>query len=209
MEKYYNQDKIEVGIDEAGRGCLAGPVFVGAVILPKDFEEEDAELISSIRDSKKLSRKKRAILKNFIESVAIDFSVSFKDNDFIDKHNILNSTHKCMHDAISTLNVVPELILVDGNSFKPYYNNEELIDNVCIIGGDDKYLPIACASILAKEYHDEYVENIMIKDNNEEKYGWESNMCYGTEKHIKGIKNYGLTKFHRKSFGICKNYIQK
>ena len=112
MEKYYSQDKIEVGIDEAGRGCLAGPVFVGAVILPKEFEEEDEDLIYSIRDSKKLSRKKRAILKGFIESIAIDYSVAYKTNDYIDNFNILNSTHKCMHDAVSTLNVVPELSLI-------------------------------------------------------------------------------------------------
>jgi ribonuclease HII len=207
MLKYYNSEKIEVGIDEAGRGCLAGPVFTGAVILPKDFEEEDEDLISQIKDSKKLSRKKRAILKKFIQDIAIDYNVSYKDNNYIDKHNILKSTHDCMHQSIRDLNIVPELILVDGNSFKPYYNDEELIENICIIGGDNKYLPIACASILAKEYHDEYIEYLLENDSNLEVYGWDSNMCYGTEKHIEGIKTNGLSQYHRKSFGICKDYL--
>ena len=107
MQKYYTNDKIEVGIDEAGRGCLAGPVFTGAVILPKDFEDEDEDLICQIKDSKKLSRKKRHILRNFIESIALDYSVTSKDNNFIDKNNILNSTLFSMHDAISELNIVP------------------------------------------------------------------------------------------------------
>ena len=206
MLKYYNSEKIEVGIDEAGRGCLAGPVVTGAVILPKEFEEEDTYLISQIKDSKKISRKKRSILKNFIEDIAIDFNVSFKDNNYIDKHNILKSTHDCMHESIKNLNIIPELILVDGNYFKPYYNDEELIDNICIIGGDNKYLSIACASILAKEYHDEYIKKLLEKDNNLNVYSWDSNMCYGTEKHIKGIKENGISKYHRKSFGICKNF---
>ena len=209
MKKFYNSQKIEVGIDEAGRGCLSGPVFTGAVILPKEFEKEDEQLISQIKDSKKLSRKKRAMLKDFIESIAIDFSVTFKDNNYIDKHNILKSTHDCMHQSIKNLNVIPELILVDGNSFKTYYHDEELIENICIIGGDNKYLSIACASILAKEYHDEYIENLLKQDNTLEIYGWDSNMCYGTQKHIEGIKTYGLSKYHRKSFGICKDYIKK
>lgn len=207
MLKYFNSEKIEVGIDEAGRGCLAGPVFTGAVILPKEFEHEDEDLISQIKDSKKLSRKKRAILRSFIESIAIDYNVSYKDNNYIDKHNILKSTHDCMHESVKNLNIIPELILVDGNYFKPYYNDEELIENVCIIGGDNKYLPIACASILAKEYHDEYIEKILADDNNLNVYGWDSNMCYGTEKHIQGIKTNGLTKYHRKSFGICKDFV--
>ena len=206
MEKFYSKDKIEVGIDEAGRGCLAGPVFTGAVILPKDFEEEDEDLISQIKDSKKLSRKKRHILRNFIESIALDYAVSYKDNNFIDKNNILKSTLLCMHDSVSKLNIVPELILVDGNTFKPYYHNDELIENICVIGGDDKYLPIACASILAKEYHDDYIKNIIESDEKYTNYGWDTNMCYGTEKHLKGIREYGITKYHRKSFGICSKY---
>ena len=206
MQKFYSEDKIEVGIDEAGRGCLAGPVFTGAVILPKDFEDEDEDLIYQIRDSKKVSRKKRHILRNFIESIALDYSVCYKDNNFIDKNNILKSTMLCMHDSISKLNIVPELILVDGNTFRPYYHNGELIENICVIGGDDKYLPIACASILAKEYHDDYIKNLIESDEKYTHYGWDTNMCYGTEKHLNGIKEYGLTEYHRKSFGICSKY---
>ena len=207
MLKYYNSEKIEVGIDEAGRGCLAGPVFTGAVILPKEFEKEDEDLIYQIKDSKKLSKKKRHMLRNFIESIAIDYSVTYKDNIFIDKNNILNSTLLSMHDAISQLNIVPELILVDGNSFKPYYYNNELIENICVIGGDDKYLPIACASILAKEYHDDYIKNLIESDSKYLNYGWDTNMCYGTEKHLQGIREYGITDYHRKSFGICSKYV--
>ena len=207
MEKYYTTDKIEVGIDEAGRGCLAGPVFTGAVILPKDFEEEDADLIYQIKDSKKLSKKKRHMLRGFIESIALDYAVTYKDNNFIDENNILNSTLISMHDSISMLNIVPELILVDGNTFRPYYNGEQLIDNICIIGGDDKYLPIACASILAKEYHDDYIKNLIENNDHFLNYGWDTNMSYGTEKHIKGIIEYGITEYHRKSFGICSKYI--
>ena len=207
MEKYYTTDKIEVGIDEAGRGCLAGPVFTGAVILPKDFEEEDADLIYQIKDSKKLSKKKRHMLRGFIESIALDYSVTSKDNYFIDQHNILNSTLISMHDSISKLNIVPELILVDGNTFRPYYSGEQLIDHICIIGGDDKYLPIACASILAKEYHDDYIKNLIENNDQFLNYGWDTNMCYGTEKHINGIIEHGITEYHRKSFGICSKYI--
>ena len=191
MEKYYS-DKLEVGIDEVARGCLAGPVFVAAVIWPKDLE---CEIQNEIKDSKKLSRKKRKYLREY------------KDNNYIDKFNILNSTHKAMHEALNNLNITLELILVDGNSFKPYYQNNELIENVCIIEGDNKYLPIACASILAKEYHDEYIKNLVSNDSSLEVYDWENNMCYGTKKHIEAISNHGLTKYHRKTFGICSSYI--
>ena len=209
MNKFFSKDKVEVGIDEAGRGCLAGPVFTAAVILPKEFDDELHELINQIKDSKKLSRKKRFILRELIENIAIDYSVTFKDNNYIDKHNILKSTQDSMHQSISKLNITPDLLLVDGNYFKPYYNNNELIDNVCIIGGDDKYLPIACASILAKEYHDDYIKNLILKNKNLSIYGWEKNMCYGTAIHINSIKEYGISCYHRKSFGICKDYLNK
>ena len=202
MKKYYS-DKLEVGIDEVARGCLAGPVFVAAVIWPKDLE---CEIQNEIKDSKKLSRKKRKYLREYIEENAIGFSVAYKDNNYIDKFNILNSTHKAMHEALNNLNITPELILVDGNSFKPYYQNNELIENVCIIEGDNNYLSIACASILAKEYHDEYIKNLVKSDSSLEVYDWENNMCYGTKKHIEAISNYGLTKYHRKTFGICSSF---
>ena len=211
MEKFYNSVKIEVGIDEAGRGCLAGPVFTGAVILPKEFSEEEQYYIDQIRDSKKLSRAKRAMLREFIENIALDYSVTYKDNEYIDKHNILKSTQDSMHCAIKSLNIEPELILVDGNIFNSYYNEEnDLIEHITFIGGDDKYLPIACASILAKEYHDEYIENIIknSKNPNINEYGWSTNMCYGTKIHIDAIKKYGVTEYHRKTFGICKDNLK-
>ena len=202
MEKYYS-DKLEVGIDEVARGCLAGPVFTAAVIWPKDL---DCEIQKQIKDSKKLSRKKRNILREYIEYNAIDFAVSYKDNTIIDNYNILNATHMSMHDTLDKLNVIPELILVDGNSFKPYYHNNDIIDHTCIIEGDNKYLPIACASILAKEYHDDYIKKLVECDEALKKYDWVNNMCYGTKKHIDAIKEYGITKYHRKTFGICNKF---
>jgi ribonuclease HII len=202
MKKYYS-DKLEVGIDEVARGCLAGPVFTAAVIWPKDL---DCNIQNQIKDSKKLSRKKRHILREYIECNAIDFAVSFKDNTIIDNYNILNATHMSMHDTLDKLNVVPELILVDGNSFKPYYYNNDIIDHTCIIEGDNKYLPIACASILAKEYHDDYIKKLIDDEEQLKKYDWENNMCYGTKKHIDAIKKYGISKYHRKTFGICSKF---
>ena len=202
MEKYYS-DKLEVGIDEVARGCLAGPVFTAAVIWPKDL---DCEIQNQIKDSKKLSRKKRHILRDYIECNAIDFAVSFKDNTIIDHYNILNATHMSMHETLDKLNVVPEFILVDGNSFKPYYYNNDVIEHTCIIEGDNKYLPIACASILAKEYHDEYIKKLVDSNEQLKKYDWENNMCYGTKKHIDAIKEYGISKYHRKTFGICSKF---
>ena len=202
MNKYYS-NQLEVGIDEVARGCLAGPVFTSAVIWPKDL---DCEYENEIKDSKKLSRNKRHLLREYIECNAIDFSIGYKDNTIIDKYNILNATHMAMHDALDNLNIVPELILVDGNSFKPYYHNNDIIEHTCIIGGDNSYLPIACASILAKEYHDDYIKNLIETDVELNKYDWLNNMCYGTKKHIDAIKYYGISKYHRKTFGICSNY---
>jgi len=203
MKKYYT-DKLEVGIDEVARGCLAGPVFSAAVIWPKDL---NCEIENQIKDSKKISKQKRTRLKDYIEYNAIDFSVAQIDNTIIDKYNILNATHMAMHEALNNLNVVPELILVDGNSFKPYYYKDELIDHICIVEGDNKYISIACASILAKVYHDEYIETLLQTDSELHKYGWVSNMCYGTKIHLEAIKEHGISKYHRKTFGICAEYI--
>ena len=201
--KIYHSDKLEVGIDEVARGCLAGPVFTAAVIWPKDL---NCDIQNQIKDSKKLSRKKRNILREYIEENAIDFSVAYKDNNVIDKYNILNATHMAMHEALDNLNVVPELILVDGNSFKPYYYDNDIIEHECIIEGDNQYLSIACASILAKEYHDKYIEDLLETESDLNKYDWGNNMCYGTKKHIDAINKYGITKYHRKTFGICNNF---
>ena len=201
----FSKYKTECGTDEAGRGCLAGPVFSAAVIWPKDL---NCEIENQIKDSKKLSKKKRKMLRDYIEYNAIDFSVAKMDNTIIDKYNILKATHMAMHEALNKLNVVPELILVDGNSFKPYYiDNNELIEHMCVIEGDNNYISIACASILAKVYHDEYIESLIEEDSDLNKYGWESNMCYGTKTHIEAIKEYGLSKYHRRTFGICSDYV--
>lgn len=214
LNDYYDEELMEVGLDEVARGCLAGPVFAAAVIWPKSFEDivsDNYELYNSIRDSKKLSHSRRNVLRNYIEENAIDFSVAYEDNTTIDKINILNATYKTMHKALDNLNVTPDSIIVDGNKFKPYYiktenNNIELIPHKCFEKGDSKYISIAAASILAKVYHDEYIENLVNNDPLLEKYGWKSNMCYGTSEHIQAIKEYGLTQYHRKTFGICRNY---
>ena len=181
--------KFEAGIDEAGRGSLAGPVTASSVILPKDFNNFE------LNDSKKLSHKKRLYLKKVIEENAIAYSVSFIYELKIDKINILNATILAMHNSLSSLNIIPDFILVDGNNFRQYKN----IPFKCIVKGDQKYQSIAAASILAKTYRDIYMEKI---DNEFPKYFWKDNKGYGTFNHIKMINKYGLTKYHRKSFTI-------
>jgi ribonuclease HII len=212
MENYYTEDLLEVGVDEVARGCLAGPVFSAAVIWPKEVDEDLRIFEKQIKDSKKLSRAKRNELRHFIEEVAIDYSVAYIDETIIDYKNILNATYMAMHEAINRLNTTPELILVDGKSFKPYYEDnvkmDNLVEHICIKGGDNKYISIACASILAKEYHDDYIKNLCAQEPELNRYDWSNNMCYGTLKHIGAIKEYGLTKYHRKTFGICREYVK-
>lgn len=206
MKNYFNEDLLEAGIDEVARGCLAGPVFSAAVIWPKECELiENAPIL---KDSKKLSKRQRLICKDYIEENALDYSVSQSDNKLIDKINILNATYKTMHKAIDNLNIDVDFLLIDGNKFEPYMNNNsEIIPHLCIVKGDDKYTPICCASILAKVYHDEYIEKICDEEPELNIYDWKSNMCYGTQTHIEAIKKNGLTKYHRRTFGICKDYI--
>ena len=159
-----------------------------------------------IKDSKKMTPKNRDVCREFIESVAIDWGVGIATNDEIDQINILKATHLAMHRALDNLNITPDFILVDGNSFIDYYDdNNELIDYTCVIGGDNKYFNIACASILAKEYHDKMIRGF-IEENDEydTHYDWNRNVCYGTEKHRIGIEKWGLSKYHRKTFGICR-----
>ena len=204
---------LEVGIDEAGRGCLAGPVVAGAVIMPiidfnEDPEESEYDLytLRLIKDSKKMSRKNRDICRQYIEDIAIDFGVGVCDNDEVDSMNILNATHKAMHRALNSLSLSPDMILVDGNGFTDYYNDDdELVDYRCVIGGDNEYFNIACGSVLAKEYHDKIIkEYIEAQPELDEKYHWGTNVCYGTQNHRDGIEKWGLSKYHRKSFGICR-----
>ena len=194
MQNYYNKSDIEVGVDEAGRGCLAGPIFAAAVIWPKDKD------LPGVKDSKKISPHKRKQLRNEIEKYAIDYCVAYIDNDEIDIINIGKANMKVMHEAISGLQTEFDTILVDGNHFKSY----QFKSHRCIVGGDDKYMSIACASILAKTYHDDYIENLCTLYPKLNEYDWLNNMSYGTEKHLNSIKKLGISKYHRRSYGGCK-----
>lgn len=204
-KSYYSLgEKLEAGIDEVARGCLAGPVYSAAVIWPAELEVEDQWGECFIKDSKKLSKKKREELRYYIEENAIDFSVASSTNIRIDQVNIRNATFDTMHKALDGLTVEPDFLLVDGHVFRSYYNEKgKKIPHTCVISGDNTYIPIACASILAKVYHDEYIDKLCEENNNYNVYGWQSNMCYGTKKHLDAIKDYGISPLHRQTFGIC------
>ena len=203
MSMYCDAEDIEAGVDEVARGCLAGPVFAAAVIWPKELEPEDC---IKLRDSKKLSKKKREEMRDYIEATALDYSVAYISAEEIDKINILNASIKAMHEALDGLNIKPEALLIDGNKFKPYQIDGEIIPFQCFVKGDDLYQSISAASILAKVYHDEYITNLVDTDSKLEVYDWKSNMCYGTKKHLDAISQHGISPHHRKSFGICKEY---
>ena len=188
----FSDSNFEAGVDEAGRGSLAGPVTAAAVIFPKNYKNDD------LNDSKRLSEKKRIELRQMIENDSIDFAVCSIDSSTIDKINILNSTFKAMHGALSNLKIIPEFILVDGNRFKKFKN----IDHKCIVKGDSKFQNIAAASILAKTYRDLY----MIEQHVHFPYfGWDRNKGYGTKFHINSIIKHGKSSLHRKSFTIKKS----
>ena len=191
LAESYTDSLVEAGCDEAGRGCLAGPVFAAAVILPKGYKNE------LLNDSKKLSEKQRNALRHIIEQDAIAWQVASVDNNEIDKINILAASFRAMNKAVMGLKQTPELLLIDGNRFR----NETLIDFKCIVKGDAKFMSIAAASILAKTYRDEFMMQI-----NEEfpAYHWNNNKGYPTEKHFEAIEKYGLTKYHRKTFNTQK-----
>lgn len=186
---YFDSGKIEAGLDEAGRGCYAGPVFAAAVVLPKDFSHP------LLNDSKKLTEKQRDALRPVIEKESIAFAVASVSHEEIDTINILQASFKAMHLSINQLKIKPELLLIDGNRFKPY----EDIPHHCIIKGDGKYTAIAAASILAKTYRDEYMLKM---HENFPHYGWKKNKGYGTADHRAAIQQYGICKLHRKSFNI-------
>jgi ribonuclease HII len=189
LQPYFYKTKIEAGLDEAGRGCYAGPVFAAAVILPKGFFHP------LLNDSKQLNEKQRDELRPVIEKEAIDFAVASVDNEEIDTINILQASFKAMHLALDKLNKSPQLLLVDGNRFKPYRE----IKHRCIIKGDGIYAAIAAASILAKTYRDEYMQQLHLEYGH---YGWNTNKGYGTLEHRLAIEKDGLCKYHRKSFNI-------
>ena len=207
LKQFYEKDKIEVGLDEAGRGCLFGPVCVGAVIwLNEDPIQDDKNY--EIKDSKKVSEKKRTLLKDYIKDNSIAYSIQLIDHKDIDKYNILNATmtgmHKCLDDITQSLSI--DTILVDGNHFEFYSDKDHYIDHVCVVDGDNTYKSIAAASILAKTYRDEWIQRLVDENPELEKYDLKNNKGYGTLKHIEAIKEHGLTKWHRKTFGLCKNY---
>lgn len=181
--------KIEAGLDEAGRGCFAGPVFAAAVVLPKDFFHP------LLNDSKQLNEKERDELRPVIEKESIAFAVASVDNDEIDSINILQASFKAMHLALDKLTVRPKYLLIDGNRFKPYQE----IKHRCIIKGDGIYASIAAASVLAKTYRDEYMKKL---HDEYSYYGWNNNKGYGTPEHRNAIEQNGLCKYHRRSFNI-------
>lgn len=187
--------QIEAGTDEAGRGCLAGPVVAAAVILSDNFNN------NVLDDSKRLSKQKRNFLRPIIESTAISYSVAFLSPQEIDSMNILNASIEAMHKAIVQLKPTPEFIIIDGNRFKPEYH----IPNKCIIKGDGKYMSIAAASILAKTYRDAYMEEI---HGEYPIYNWKQNKGYPTKEHREAIYKYGITKYHRKSFKLLSSQLK-
>ncbi|MBL0357669.1 MAG: ribonuclease HII [Chitinophagaceae bacterium] len=189
LAAYFNKNVTEAGLDEAGRGCYAGPVYAAAVILPRDFYHP------LLNDSKQLSEKQRDLLRPIIEKESIAFAVTAVDNNEIDRINILQASFAAMHRSIDKLTVLPELLLIDGNRFKRYNSTP----HECIIKGDGKYAAIAAASVLAKTYRDEYMQQLHQEFPH---YGWDKNKGYGTAIHRKAIATVGLCKYHRKSFSI-------
>ena len=185
----YQHELLEAGCDEAGRGCLAGPVFAAAVILPDDFEHP------LLNDSKQLSEAVRYALRPEIEQRAIAFAVALVDNREIDSINILNASFLAMHRAIEKLTHTPQFLIIDGNRFNKY----QTVPHQCIVEGDAKYLSIAAASILAKTYRDDYMKQIA---EEHPEYDWHSNKGYPTIKHRKAVLEMGFTPYHRRTFRV-------
>jgi ribonuclease HII len=187
LKSYHSIDTIEAGCDEAGRGCLAGPVAAAAVILPQDFYNP------LLNDSKQLTEKHRMLLKPIIEEQSLAYAVAMVDNEEIDRINILNASILAMHRALDQLSLAPEQLLIDGNKFKCY----KKIPHHCIIKGDSIYASIAAASILAKTNRDIYMKQLAV---GYPQYGWEKNKGYPTKQHREAIRVGGASPFHRKSF---------
>lgn len=197
LASHYYTGKIEAGCDEAGRGCLAGSVYAAAVIFPEDYQNED------LNDSKQLTDKRRKQLRDIIERDAISWAVGIVTPDEIDKINILNASILAMHRALDLLSVRPEAIIVDGNRFKPYRpvvdGSPVNIPHTTIVKGDGKYLSIAAASILAKTYRDDYMDQLALEYP---QYDWLSNKGYPTKRHREAIRQFGITPYHRKTFNM-------
>ena len=204
LASHYYEGKIEAGCDEAGRGCLAGSVFAAAVILPDGYENP------LLNDSKQLTERRRYELRQQIERDAVSWAVGIVTAEEIDKINILNASILAMHRALDQLTVRPEAIIVDGNRFKPYFppltshlspltTHQSPLPHTTIVKGDGKYMAIAAASILAKTYRDDYMNELA---KQYPQYDWQSNKGYPTKKHRQAIKEFGVTPFHRKSYNL-------
>jgi ribonuclease HII len=195
LRSSYTKDLIEAGCDEAGRGCLAGPVVAAAVILPKRYKHK------LLNDSKQLTKEEREALRVDIVRDALEWAVAEVDHVEIDKINILNASFKAMHLALDKLQTRPQLLLIDGNRFKPYSD----LRYECIIKGDATYLSIAAASVLAKTYRDDLMVRLAGQFPG---YSWETNVGYPTEAHRDGIRQWGITPFHRKSFTLLPQQLE-
>jgi ribonuclease HII len=193
--QYFKKGIVEAGCDEAGRGCLAGPVVAAAVILPVNFKND------LLTDSKKLTKEQRLKLRVVIENSAVAWATEMVSNDEIDKVNILNASFLAMDRAIKKLKIVPDHLIIDGNRFR----SQSGIPYTCIIKGDGRYFSIAAASVLAKTYRDEYMEKIHY---DYPYYEWNKNKGYGTRKHRQAIASYGLTKYHRRSFRLINEQLK-
>ncbi|MCD6543593.1 MAG: ribonuclease HII [Flavobacteriaceae bacterium] len=195
LKSNFSNQKLEAGTDEAGRGCLAGPVVAAAVILPADFKHD------LLNDSKQLTAKQRELLRPIIEKEAVAYGVAYVYQEEIDKINILNASILAMHKSIDKLKTVPKFIIVDGNRFKNYKS----IPHQTIVKGDSKYLSIAAASVLAKTYRDEYMERIHL---NFPGYNWKKNKGYPTKEHRDAIRAIGVNSHHRKSFRLLPEQLK-
>ena len=204
LKRYYDtNENVEIGIDEAGRGCLFGPVCIASASLT-NFDDP---LVNNIKDSKKLSEKKRNILYDFIKNNSV-YSIQLISHEKIDEINILKATlegmHLCLDDIDNKINI--DTILVDGNHFPPYFSSKQdkFIKHECVINGDNTYINIAAASILAKVTRDNHIKDLCENDEELKKYDLHNNKGYGTKKHMDAIKNYGVIEGHRRSFKPCK-----
>ena len=195
LKKFYLKNTVEVGTDEAGRGCLAGPVVAAAVILPSNFDHP------LLNDSKQLTEKQRTILRPIIEEKALAFGVAFVSEEKIDEINILQASILAMHQSIENLSIMPEHIIVDGNKFKPFKN----IPHTTVVKGDAKFMSIAAASVLAKTHRDAFMQKIDAEYPN---YCWNQNKGYPTKKHRDAIREFGATLYHRKTFKLLPEQLK-
>ena len=220
LEVFQKENTYVIGVDEVGRGPMFGRVYAAAVILPDDSLFPDASFNHELmKDSKKFtSSKKLKETADYIKKNCIAYSIMYQDEKSIDKHNILNATYKAMHQAIkevmtttTTMTTMNYLIIVDGNNFKPltFYDSEtesmKEVDTICVVNGDNTYSAIAAASILAKVERDTYIQELCLEyPKLNEYYGLSKNKGYGTKQHMDAIKHYGITQWHRRTFGLCK-----